>query len=208
MTRSTTSSASSTATSKRRSRAADVVHAFSGVRPLYDDKAANPCAVTRDYVFDVEAPRRGAAPVDLRRQDHHLSQARRACAREAEAVLPAMGGAWTATRHARRRHPGRRFRSFLAELRRSSMPGCRAGCACLCAALRHARRCSPRSAASIGDLGRHFGGSLYEREARFLIAEEWARDAADILERRTKHGLHLSDAERDAFLSWIENGQA
>ena len=33
----------------------DVVHAFSGVRPLYDDNADNPSAVTRDYVFEVEA---------------------------------------------------------------------------------------------------------------------------------------------------------
>ncbi|HEX6010993.1 MAG TPA: glycerol-3-phosphate dehydrogenase, partial [Geminicoccaceae bacterium] len=32
---------------------ADVVHAFSGVRPLFDDNAENPSAVTRDYVFDV-----------------------------------------------------------------------------------------------------------------------------------------------------------
>ena len=33
---------------------ADIVYSFSGVRPLYDDSAANPSAVTRDYVFDVE----------------------------------------------------------------------------------------------------------------------------------------------------------
>src|SRR5215467_12899954 len=32
----------------------DIVHAFSGVRPLYDDNAKNPSAVTRDYVFEVE----------------------------------------------------------------------------------------------------------------------------------------------------------
>jgi D-erythritol 1-phosphate dehydrogenase len=30
-----------------------IVHKFSGVRPLYDDNAENPSAVTRDYVFDV-----------------------------------------------------------------------------------------------------------------------------------------------------------
>src|SRR5262249_49420209 len=32
----------------------DIHHAFSGVRPLYDDNAANPSAVTRDYVFDTD----------------------------------------------------------------------------------------------------------------------------------------------------------
>ena len=40
----------------------EVVDSFSGVRPLFDDKSANPSAVTRDYVFDVEAPS-GQAPM-------------------------------------------------------------------------------------------------------------------------------------------------
>ncbi len=40
----------------------EVVDSFSGVRPLFDDKSANPSAVTRDYVFDVEAPA-GQAPM-------------------------------------------------------------------------------------------------------------------------------------------------
>ncbi len=34
---------------------ADIVHSFSGVRPLYDDSAENPSAVTRDYIFEVDA---------------------------------------------------------------------------------------------------------------------------------------------------------
>ena len=32
----------------------DVVWSYSGVRPLYDDAAANASAVTRDYVLDVD----------------------------------------------------------------------------------------------------------------------------------------------------------
>jgi glycerol-3-phosphate dehydrogenase len=60
-------------------------------------------------------------------------------------------------------------------------------------------------AESPGDLGRHFGGGLYEREARFLIAEEWATTAEDILTRRTKHGLRMSPAERQAFAAWLED---
>jgi glycerol-3-phosphate dehydrogenase len=59
-------------------------------------------------------------------------------------------------------------------------------------------------AASEADLGRHFGPDFYEREARFLIETEWARTAADILERRTKHGLRLDAAERKAFEEWVE----
>jgi D-erythritol 1-phosphate dehydrogenase len=32
----------------------DIVHSFSGVRPLYDDSAENPSAVTRDYVLEID----------------------------------------------------------------------------------------------------------------------------------------------------------
>jgi glycerol-3-phosphate dehydrogenase len=58
-------------------------------------------------------------------------------------------------------------------------------------------------AQGLADLGQHFGALFYEREARFLLAEEWAETAEDILERRTKHGLHLQPAERRAFEAWL-----
>ena len=41
---------------------ADVVWTYSGVRPLFDDGSTNASAVTRDYVFDMDAPQ-GQAPV-------------------------------------------------------------------------------------------------------------------------------------------------
>ncbi|TGU53261.1 glycerol-3-phosphate dehydrogenase C-terminal domain-containing protein, partial [Mesorhizobium sp. M2D.F.Ca.ET.148.01.1.1] len=44
-------------------------------------------------------------------------------------------------------------------------------------------------------LGRHFGGTLYECEVRWLVEQEWACTAEDILWRRTKQGLRLSKAE-------------
>ena len=53
------------------------------------------------------------------------------------------------------------------------------------------------------DLGRHFGGSLYEAEARYLMREEWAVEADDILWRRTKEGLHMTADQRAAFAAWI-----
>jgi len=59
-------------------------------------------------------------------------------------------------------------------------------------------------ARSVGDLGRLFGGTFYEREARFLVEDEWATDAEDVLERRTKHGLHLTDRQRADFAAWLE----
>ena len=58
-------------------------------------------------------------------------------------------------------------------------------------------------ASEIADLGQHFGGLLYEREARFLVRHEWAETAEDILTRRTKHGLHLTATEAATFTSWL-----
>ena len=42
--------------SSARSRPADVVWTYSGVRPLFDDGSSSASAVTRDYVFDLDAP--------------------------------------------------------------------------------------------------------------------------------------------------------
>jgi D-erythritol 1-phosphate dehydrogenase len=58
-------------------------------------------------------------------------------------------------------------------------------------------------ASSLTALGRHFGGMLYEAEARYLVTREWAQTAEDVLYRRTKHYLHLTEAERTAFADWF-----
>ena len=40
------------------------------------------------------------------------------------------------------------------------------------------------------------------------MKHEWARSAEDILWRRTKHRLHLSEAEQTAFAEWFETAHA
>jgi glycerol-3-phosphate dehydrogenase len=47
-----------------------------------------------------------------------------------------------------------------------------------------------------GDLGEDYGGGLTERELRYFIEREWASSAEDILWRRTKCGLHMSEVQR------------
>jgi glycerol-3-phosphate dehydrogenase len=46
------------------------------------------------------------------------------------------------------------------------------------------------------DLGEEIGAGLTRAEVDYLRANEWAADAEDVLWRRTKLGLHMSDAER------------
>ena len=189
-------------------RPGDVIDSFSGVRPLFDDNAANPSAVTRDYVFDVDAPG-GAAPMlsvfggkitTYRKLAEHALD-------KLKPYFPNMGPAWTERAVLPGGElPGADFEAWLAGLRARYIwlpPDI---------ALGYARRYGARAdalidgAKSLTDLGRHFGGGLYEREARFLMAEEWATSAEDIVTRRTKHALHMTHAQREVFAAWMADG--
>jgi D-erythritol 1-phosphate dehydrogenase len=184
---------------------AEVISAFSGVRPLFDDETDNASAVTRDYVFDLDAPA-GAAPL-LSVFGGKITTYRRLAEHALNRLapfFPAVKPAWTE----RAPLPGGDFKSadfaaFLHAARR------RYPWLAIEVATGYARRYGTRmhkllaGAASPEDLGRGFGGGLFEREARFLAVEEWAQTAEDILERRTKHYLHMSAPERAEFESWF-----
>jgi glycerol-3-phosphate dehydrogenase len=47
-----------------------------------------------------------------------------------------------------------------------------------------------------GELGEDYGAGLTEREAKWFVEREWARSAEDVLWRRTKAGLLMSEAQR------------
>ncbi len=183
----------------------DIVAEFSGIRPLYDDKAANPSAVTRDYVFDIdEQP--GEAPL-LSVFGGKITTYRKLAEHALERLqkfLPAMRAPWTgAAPLPGGDMEGADFDRFLAEFRRAK--------SFLPEALAHhyARLYGTRAADVIGGahdlagLGRHFGGLFYECEADYLRRAEWARAADDYLDRRTKHGLHMTAAEREAFAASV-----
>ena len=53
------------------------------------------------------------------------------------------------------------------------------------------------------DLGRDFGATLTEAEVRWQIRHEFARAPEDIVWRRTKLGLRMSEAQIDALKEWI-----
>jgi len=188
----------------------DILHSFSGVRPLYDDNAENPSAVTRDYIFELDGGK-GEAPLlsvfggkitTFRKLSEHALE-------RLKPFFPKMGPAWTARAHL----PGgdmadADFDQFLGDLRARYrwLPAD--------LAKHYARLYGTRTyeliddATSLDDLGTAFGPLFREREARFLIETEWARTAEDLIERRTKHGLHMSEAEKRAFSGWLEGQQA
>lgn len=189
----------------------DVVSSFSGVRPLFDDDTAKGAsAVTRDYVLEVDGGP-GRAPI-LSAFGGKLTTYRKLSEHALEKLgpfFPSMTGAWTA----RAPLPGGAIPNADFE---DWLSGFRAAHPWLPEPLaRHYGRLYGSEApdlvagtASLHDLGRHFGGLLYECEARWLVEREWARTPEDILRRRTKHGLFLTDAERAGFADWMRRNAA
>ncbi|SNB74866.1 L-erythritol 4-phosphate dehydrogenase [Arboricoccus pini] len=192
---------------------ADIQSTFSGVRPLYDDNAANPSAVTRDYVFDVtpEAPACDQAPL-LSIFGGKITTYRRLAEHALEKLkpfFPRMGQAWTRDSPLPGGDmPNANFAAWLGDFQ-ARHPWLPASVALhLCRLYGTRAGLVLNGAESLGELGPHFGGDFHANEARYLLRHEWAQTASDILIRRTKHGLHLSTQERAAFETWLEMEQA
>ncbi len=182
-----------------------VVWTYSGVRPLYDDGADKAQSATRDYVLKLE-DREGAAPL-LNVFGGKITTYRKL----AEAALvklapfyPEMSGDWTAgpslpggdfeptatrglTQQLNQDHP------YLGEktARRLIRSYGKDAWAML------------GEAESLAALGRHFGADLYEAEVKFLMAEEWAHEAVDVLWRRSKLGLKITAEQVSALNDWM-----
>jgi glycerol-3-phosphate dehydrogenase len=60
-------------------------------------------------------------------------------------------------------------------------------------------------AKSRGDLGPAFGPELTGAEVRYLMQNEWARFPDDILWRRSKLGLTMPPADREALAAFMAN---
>ena len=75
----------------------------------------------------------------------------------------------------------------------------------------YARLYGTRAVQIIGDateiehLGAKFGPLLYEAELAYLVENEWASCAADVLKRRTKHGLTVHPSQISKIDDWFEN---
>ncbi len=184
---------------------ADVVWSFAGVRPLYDDASADPSAVTRDYVFDLDSGDRRAPLLSV--FGGKLTTYRKLAEHALEKLQPVMGfsaGSWTADAVL----PGgdiadldvARLRAEL-ERRHPWLPAAVAG--------RLARSYGSRAtrvlgaAAGIADLGVDLGSGLTEAELGYLAREEWAQEAEDVLWRRSKLGLHAGPELEGRVSAWL-----
>ena len=188
----------------------DVVWDYAGVRPLYDDKAEDAAAVTRDYVLNIEEFTDGAPFLSVyggkittsRMLGEHAMQ-------KLEKYFDYETKDWTETALL----PGgdlidSDFDLFTSDMRKR-YPNMDSS---LLRRLCHAY--GTRITLILGDgseppkLGQDFGAGLYELEAKYLINHEWATSAEDILWRRSKLGLHMSQTQRDTFTDWFKSHMA
>jgi glycerol-3-phosphate dehydrogenase len=184
---------------------ADVVWSYAGVRPLQDDGDVSAQEATRDFVLDLEG-REGEPPVlnvlggKITTFRHLAEEALKKLA----ATFPAMGEPWTRGSAL----PGGEFaydqRDRLAGDLQARFPFLEAASADrLVASYGTLAEQVLSGATQLSDLGLHFGQGLCEREVNYLIRHEWAASADDVLWRRSKLGLHMSEAERSRLAQWF-----
>ena len=186
---------------------ADMVWSYSGVRPLYDDGASKAQEATRDYVLKAEGAE--GEPQLINVFGGKITTYRRlaeSMLEKIEDVLGKRGKPWTAGATL----PGgdfdrQGFEGLLAKFRRDYPFLSEA----------HARRLirlyGTRAWKIVGrargplDLGRVFGADLTEAEVAYLADTEWAREAEDVLWRRTKLGLRLDAAAAHAIDEFLKS---
>ena len=183
----------------------NVVYSYSGIRPLFDDGKSDAKAATRDYVLTLDTGD-GDAPL-LSIYGGKITTYRKlaeSVLKKLKDFLPQTQAPWTETANL----PGGNFSpdAFKEEVQKLRL-------ACPFISDKHATRlirtygtCAHDMSKHIQtpeELGTHFGHQLYSFEVDYLLSEEWAQTAEDVLFRRTKIGLFLNAEEVDQLEEYI-----
>ncbi|MBE8565102.1 MULTISPECIES: glycerol-3-phosphate dehydrogenase [Vibrio] len=186
----------------------DVVWTYSGVRPLCDDESDSPQAITRDYTLELDAELDQAPLLSI--FGGKLTTYRKlgeAALKKLEPHLTNMGAPWTANNTL----PGGNFscsREQLAKMIHTKYPW-----ASEALLLRYVTQFGTytwkllEGANCEADLGNQFSGEahgVYQVEIDYLINEEMAMTDEDILWRRTKLGLYMSESEQQAVTDYLK----
>ena len=183
----------------------DILHTYSGVRPLCNDESDNPSAVTRDYTLALSATQ-GQAPL-LSVFGGKLTTYRKlaeSAMAELKPFFTQMRGSWTASAPL----PGGEQMTSVQALVDAILVRC--GWLPVDIARRWAQTYGSRvwklleGVQGPDDLGQAIGGGLFTREVDYLREQEWAVAADDILWRRSKLGLFTTEAERQSLRDYLE----
>ncbi|MDF2367599.1 glycerol-3-phosphate dehydrogenase [Sneathiella sp.] len=185
----------------------DVIWTYSAVRPLFDDGATKAQEATRDYVLKWQSG--DETPPFLNIFGGKITTYRRLAEAVLELVeqkLGGKGGEWTIDAPL----PGGNFpMEGFAELLKKVLDTYpfldpQQSERMLRAYGTHLFDLM-EDAANKADLGIDFGGSLYEREVRYLMNYEWAQTADDVLWRRSKIGIGMREEQISALNNWMKS---
>lgn len=174
----------------------DIVHSYSGVRPLLKDEAEDAKAVTRDYT--IELSQKGHAPL-VNIYGGKITTYRtlaQAAVDKLKKVFPKMKPAWT--KHAAL--PGGDFNSREALYSQLLADYPWLPKTILKRFIRQYGTLSYQileNCHTLEDLGEDFGQGLYQKELCYLSQQEWAKSADDVIWRRTKLGLKLTVEQKE-----------
>jgi glycerol-3-phosphate dehydrogenase len=191
---------------KRPVKREHMVWSYAGVRPLYDDGAAGSAQeATRDYVLRLQDSEGQPPLVNI--FGGKLTTFRRlseSVMKMVEQTLGKRGPQWTASA----KLPGgdfpvMGFKIICGELGKAFPFLAADHVYRLARAYGTDTRKLLAGVDAAAGLGRHFGGTLYEAEVRYLMETEWARTAEDVLWRRSKLGLRLSQDQAAALKLWM-----
>jgi len=197
---------------QRQISSADVRWSYSGVRPLLDDHAGDASSVTRDYSLELDERPAPLLSVFGGKITTYRRLAESAVDR-LEKPLGRRGGRWTAGAflpggdfakiglRAGAQPAG--FAAFLRTIERRYpwLPAPLRTRLCRAYGTRLERLIEDRR--TLGAMGEEVLPGLYAREIDYLLAEEWARTAEDILWRRSKLGLHLPADAAATLDRWL-----
>ena len=178
--------------------------AYSGIRPLYDDGASKAQEATRDYVLKLDHPEGGAPLLSVfGGKITTFRKLAESAMEKIEPFFPAMGKPWTHSASL----PGGDFplsevETRIAALLRSFPFLTEENARRLFRAYGTEAQSMLDGARSAADMGRSFG-PLSEREVEWLKRTEWVHGADDILWRRSKLGLHMTQEEQDALRNYM-----
>lgn len=184
----------------------DVVSIFAGVRPLCDEKSEPPHAVTRDYTLTLE--QQGHQAPLLCVFGGKLTTYRKRSDSAMALIKPYFEGlsdTWTANTAL----PGGNFNYSPQQLAKNLVA--QNGWLAIKTAHLYVSQFGTlawrlfEGYESEFSFGTHFGSGLYSREIDYFIDHEFAKNAQDILWRRTKLGLYLSQEQQASVDLYVKN---
>lgn len=183
----------------------DIIGSYSGIRCLQDNKENNPSNITRESLFLLDTTEENTLPlitvIGGKLTMHRILAEN--IIDKLHPYFPKMRPKWTINKPL----PGGDIKDNILSFQKkvktqfSWLPDTIIN--------RYVKNYGTRlflilqNATGLTDLGIEFGAGLYQKEIEYLIAQEWAHTAEDILWRRTKLGLHFSQEQVKKLEEWL-----